>query len=302
MEYQETVLAVQKIFDLFPYDKLTLRQIHYQLVSKLYYENTVNNYKRLSRYLVKARLSNKISFDKIIDKTRTSTGFDFGHSGLAVHTFNYKKREYEEAENTFRSSYSDWRSPRWFKQPKYVEVWLEKEALSTLFNRVTSLKRVTLCPSKGYSSLTFLKEGAERLEQFEDHKELVILFFGDFDPTGLDIQRNIKERMEEFGLDITFKKIALTKDQILEMNLPPMPTKKTDVRSKKFIQKHGDLAVELDAIPPDRLRLIIAEAIDNEFDKQIYSKVKVRDKRVQTWMQNEIETSLEQEKQQNEIS
>lgn len=296
---QATIEKVFEVMERFSGDRLTLRQIHYQLVASLFYENTQYNYKRLSRILVEARLAGQIPFHRMVDKTRSTVGGnDFGNVGRASGHLQWKKEEFEDAETTFKNSPSWWRSPRWFKQPKYVEVWLEKEALSDTVAKSTGRDGITLVPCKGYSSLTYLKEGADRLKDRKE--EIVILFLGDWDPSGLDIRRDIQEKLEMFGVEVEFKVVALSLDQIRDLKLPPMPTKKSDSRSSQFVAEFGDQAVELDAIPPDVLRLMVTEAIDAEFDEGIHQKVKVRDKRVKAWLNKEIEAYLEEKAEEQE--
>ena len=99
-----------------------------------------------------------------------------------------------------------------------------------------------------------------------------LLYFGDFDPTGLDIPRNIKERLEEFGVDFEFHRLAITDEQIKQHNIPPIPTKKTDSRTAGFVAKHGDRAVELDALNPKVLQKLIDDSITQYLDKDLYDE------------------------------
>jgi hypothetical protein len=48
--------------------------------------------------------------------------------------------------------------------------------------------------------------------------------------------------------------------------LPPDFTKKTDSRSKAFVERYGDMAVELDALPMPVLREKIRTAIEANLD------------------------------------
>ena len=195
----ETIETVQNVLvdPEFLQDALTLRQIHYQLVATLFYEHTVNNYKRLSRILVEARLNGDIPFDRMIDTERKVIGGDdWGNTDLAGTFLKWKTKEYENAESKFRASSRWFVSPRWFKQKCYVEVWLEKQALALQVAKMTESLKVALVPCKGYSSLTYLKEGVDRIRaNSKDKEEVVILYIGDFDPSGLDIARNIQQRL-----------------------------------------------------------------------------------------------------------
>ncbi len=259
--------------------KITLRQLYYRLVARHYIENTVNSYKRLSRILVEARLTGQIPFDAFEDRTRSAEGGDIPYI-MPDDFFSYYRNEYESAEDTFRNSPQSYRLPLWYGQPFYVEVWLEKQALQNVFKEITDRYGVTLAVCRGYPSTTFLYEAKWRiLRNREDDKEdedrdIVILYFGDYDPTGEDIPRHISYSLvSDFGVDISyFEKVALTLEQIEELNLPPEPTKKTDSRSRKFIEAHGDMAVELDAVEPRTLMSMIEEAILRFFDRDAYEE------------------------------
>ncbi|WP_220138266.1 hypothetical protein, partial [Nocardioides massiliensis] len=62
--------------------------------------------------------------------------------------------------------------------------------------------------------------------------------------------------------------------QVEEYNLPPQPGKTTDSRAAKFVERHGRLVqVELDALPPDTLRGLYAEAVEQYLDRSALEAV-----------------------------
>jgi len=95
---------------------------------------------------------------------------------------------------------------------------------------------------------------------------------GDYDPSGVDISRELKSRFEKLGITSYFERLALTKDQIIQFNLPPMPLKESDPRTKKFQQEHGDFAVELDALPSRILRVIVAQGITKYLNLEAFEE------------------------------
>ena len=117
-----------------------------------------------------------------------------------------------------------------------------------------------------------------------------MLYFGDFDPSGEDMDRHLVDALSYFDLDsyiIDFERIAVTEDQIDEYDLPPIPEDsetldKLDKDSRKggFINKYGQLmAVELDAllaIVPDQFKLLMQESVDQYFDQTIYKTEQAR--------------------------
>ncbi len=147
----------------------------------------------------------------------------------------------------------------WADADCYVEIWLEKDALSGVIAPVTYLYDVPLMVARGYASLSFLHSAAEQIRELG--KPPYIYHLGDFDPSGVDAGRNIERRLREFAgdeVEIYFDRLAVTPEQIVEWHLPSRPTKTTDSRSRSFGLTGS---VELDAIPPADLRSLVEEAI-----------------------------------------
>jgi len=102
-----------------------------------------------------------------------------------------------------------------------------------------------------------------------------MLYFGDFDPSGAEMLPSMKETLvkEMKTNDIEFKRVALTKQDIIDYNLPhnPKAVKESDTRCKKFVKKFGEYAVELDALPPNILEQKIKTAIESEIDIDLFN-------------------------------
>ncbi|MFY9872436.1 MAG: hypothetical protein WAK17_22220 [Candidatus Nitrosopolaris sp.] len=123
------------------------------------------------------------------------------------------------------------------------------------------------------------------LKAKESGKEIHILYFGDFDPSGDNMEDHLDNAFVYFGLeDIDFERVAVTEEQIEEFNLPPVPNNKEtidkvnhDTRKKRFIRKYGKLyVVELDAllaIVPDEFNSIVQGSVDQFFDTSIYQNI-----------------------------
>jgi len=219
--------------------RLTVRQIYYRLVAALIVKNNIYEYQAVVKALRDGRLQGLIPFNRIEDRTRRFVGGDTEFRQPAHH-FNEAARYFLNCEDYFKY-------PKWRYQPHYVEVWLEKEALAALFEEITKELHVRLAPCRGYPSLTFLWEAVVHLRHIKE--DIHIVYFGDFDPTGLDIPRHVELMLKRFGLKVAFTRVALTQKQIETFNLPPIPAKHTDSRASKFIAEHGETsAVELDAL------------------------------------------------------
>lgn len=186
--------AVQKILSEYNI-KLTIRQVFYRLVTVGILRNTVSQYNLLDGALTKARWDGKIPFTAFEDRVRAFQGGEDSYYDEPEDVFESAKESYESAEETFKNSYGYFDLPYWWNQPKYVEVWLEKDALAGLFQQVTNRRHVRLAPCREYPSVSFLYEGAQHLRTVPEDKEIVILYFGDYDVRGVDIQRHITETL-----------------------------------------------------------------------------------------------------------
>ncbi len=245
---------------------LTIRQLYYQLVAKQIIPNNLKSYKRLDSILSKARKSNYLDFDAFTDRIRRPIKHG---SWLNLNNFIADVKK----------SYS---KDKWENQKNYVEVWLEKDALAGIFEPITQKYDVNLLVGRGYQSLSSLNDAANRFPS----KDIYILYFGDFDPTGLDIPRSAEDNLEEcFGISPSFERIALTREDIDKHQLPPAPAKTTDSRTYAFVKEHGNIAVELDALPPDVLEKKIEENIEKYLDFEQFEK----DLRVEKRERNKLE-------------
>lgn len=119
--------------------------------------------------------------------------------------------------------------PRWYKQPEYVEIWVEKNAMAGVFSSVlTKSRQVRIVPNGGWSSESFMKDNLNRL-RFKMHdewdekrkirrfKDAYVLYYGDYDPSGSRMVQNLKEALDEIGVE--FEHVAITKEQIERFGL-----------------------------------------------------------------------------------
>jgi hypothetical protein len=184
---------------------------------------------------------------------------------IADHTrWMRKPRSYASLEQALAETAQLYRRNVWREQDAYVEVWLEKDALAGVLCPITDQWDVPLMVSRWYSSLTYLYEAAQAIRQ--QGKPAHIYYLGDWDPSGIDIPRNIEAQLRTLsgGADITFSRLAVQPWQVDAWQLPTRPTKASDSRSKAFT---GD-SVEVDAIPPERLRAMVGESIEQHVNFQ----------------------------------
>ncbi|MFA6552406.1 MAG: hypothetical protein WCT19_02785, partial [Candidatus Paceibacterota bacterium] len=150
---------------------------------------------------------------------------------------------------------------------KYVETWCEK---AVAISQITKKYDINLFAGGGYRSGSSLHKAAERFKY--TGKPGVILYLGDFDPSGLDIERDIETRMKEiFDIEIDVQRVLLTRQDIIDYELLPSPVKSTDTRTSGYIEKNDlEDAYELDALLPDVLAEKLEEAIRRNIDIELY--------------------------------
>ncbi len=239
------------------YENITLRGLHYQLVG-LGMTNSIQHYKRVVSAMIKARWDKTVEFDIFVDHDRETIGTTKSELTDVDDKIN-------EAKNQIKLWMKSYSKNKWENQDIYPEVFIEKKALIGAFKDVCEKHNVALNPCKGYPSLTFLHDAKLRFEEEIDNgKQVVILYFGDYDPSGEDIPRSIKDNLFKMGVDVEVDRIALMKDQVVEWKLPPAPVKDTDSRTAKW---DGLGQVELDAVVPEKLYSLCENAILKYFDE-----------------------------------
>jgi len=230
---------------------LTLRQLYYQMVARDLLKNSQRSYKRLGRIVADARLAGLIDWNAIVDRTRSVSGNAHWNS----------PREIIDA------AVGQYRIDKWADQPCRPEVWIEKDALAGVISGVCGELDVKYFSCRGYTSASEMWKAAYwRMGNDQRH---VIIHLGDHDPSGVDMTRDIVERLSLFaGRPIEVKRIALNMDQIERYGPPPNPTKITDSRADGYIDRYGYDSWELDALEPrvlaDEIRKAVLELRDED--------------------------------------
>lgn len=278
--------------------KPTLRTLFYYLYSKQLIPNTKSAYIYLSKKLVTARKTGRYPWDFLEDKTRIVLGKLADYRFSETHLDNFEKDIQSKLEElnveSMINDYFDWLLPSfavdfWAEQPFVVEIWIEKEALSsTIFNWVSDLA-IPVRVNRGYSSWTFIYNNVKSLKDLLDRHEKVIIFYlGDLDPSGVDIQRFLVESLEYFNLNtdkVELKRLAITEEQVTKFNLPPRPE---DIETLRKLERdpryksnksfwESSAIVELDALiayAPSEFRELVRNSILNYWNKEIYDKLK----------------------------
>lgn len=233
---------------------LTLRQLYYQFVSRDLIENTERSYKNLGKIIAKARMAGLISWDAIEDRGR----------GLSAFWYD------EDETNAIRDLPDFIRFDRWERLGVYVEVWVEKEALGNVVSRACEPFFVPHLSCKGYLSASEAWVAGRRFRaKMRAGHECFLLHLGDHDPSGIDMTRDNRERVDLFSESlggVTVKRLALNMDQVLQYSPPPNPAKITDSRADAYIDEYGPTSWELDALEPSVIAALLTEEIQSHID------------------------------------
>jgi len=255
--------AKEVIEELSQYKPLTLRQIYYQLVGKGYIENNKSQYIYLSKLLKFARINGLIDWEDMEDRNRVFKN----HEGF-IDKNTFVKQEYD---NFLLGYYRDFMQD----QDNYIEVWIEKDALSSIFNPICREYGINLIVCKGFSSTSFLLDFKERISWATG--TIKILYFGDFDPSGLEMIPAMETTVNDEMMleqDIEYIQIALTEEDCSGLIQNPDSIKPGDTRAKKFIAQYGEHGYELDAMPMETLTSKLKEAIEDNIDIELYQEQK----------------------------
>jgi hypothetical protein len=225
---------------------LTLRQLYYQFVSRDLIANKDTEYKRLGNIINDARLAGLLDWYYIVDRTRNLRGL--GH--------------WDHPGDILNGAASGYMTDRWANQPYYVEVWIEKDALVGVIAGACDDLDVPYFSCRGYTSQSELWGAGRRLIRHTNTgQKAVIIHLGDHDPSGIDMTRDITDRLALFGAVAEVDRIALNMDQVRVYNPPPNPAKLTDARAEGYIAKHGGSSWELDALNPATLDALVRSHI-----------------------------------------
>ena len=271
-----------------------LRGLFYALVSIGKLPNTRSAYKKLSQKLSEARKAGAFPWRLLQDTTRRS----FNREAYPVTLKRLERRAAEAASDALsriRDAFDDIEDPgfdfepfKWEGQPKRVAICVEKEGAARAIASLTREWSVEVNAMRGYSSTTNLKRLADRLLVLEEDHAVEVLLVTDYDPSGEDIARFVKESLwHDYGVEANVEKVLLTREQIDEYDLPGRPEDAAERakmrRDPRFKGWHeGYFRVELDsmlAIEPEAFREIMVGAIERHFDDDVREKVqeKARD-------------------------
>lgn len=262
--------------------QLTLRQLYYRFVAfdlfpesyrmslqngKWKYDttgtkNNPSSYHKIVTWVSDGRLAGLISWTAIIDRTRNVV----------------TQPCWKHPSEIIKAAAEQYRIDKWADQEYHVEVWVEKEALIGVIEPICKELDVSFLACRGYMSQSEMWSAAYNRLRDSDQTPIII-HLGDHDPSGIDMTRDIEERLEMFECEfLTIDRIALNLDQIEHYQPPPNPAKLSDSRCRGYVLQFGDNSWELDALEPKVLAQLIRKAVIKYRDDKKYTVQVAREK------------------------
>lgn len=237
---------------------LTLRQLYYRFVAADLLPNSQKSYSRLGSIVNDARLAGLMDWDAIEDRGRNLI----------------KNSHWDSPSDIIETCVHSFAFDKWEGQEYRVEVWVEKQALEAVIGQAAEPLDCPYFACKGYTSQSEMWRAAQRFEGYvENDQKPVIIHLGDHDPSGIDMTRDIEERLNQvFGVEVEVERIALNMSQIEKYKPPPNPAKMTDSRFEKYVEEHGTKSWELDALDPRTLRTLIQHTIKQYLDVDLFNE------------------------------
>jgi hypothetical protein len=212
------------------------------------------------RLLREAREEEIIPWEWIVDETRELE----------------RVSTWDDPDQYARAVARSYRRDFWNQQPARVEVWSEKGTVRGVLQPVLDKYAIGFRVMHGYSSATAIYDAAND----GDTKPLIVLYVGDFDPSGLHMSvHDLPQRIAKYDGDhISLERIALTPWQVRNLQSFPAADKKKDPRHKWFVKNYGRVCWELDAMDPRTLRKIVERAIRSKIEPVAWARCEIINK------------------------
>lgn len=231
------------------HDVVTVRQAFYALTVCGVVEKTEVGYRQVQRQILAMRRDGLLPWSFIADGTR----------------WQRKPDSYDDVDQQLAEVARSYRRNLWRAQNVRIEVWLEKDALASVVMNTTVPWDVALMVSRGQASDTFCYSAAQAALEAWDRGIVTYIFaLYDADRSGRVAAEKVREKLHRYsgGAPIEYELLAVTDHQIQNWSLPTRPAK----------ENADDIAVELDAIPPDKLIALVDQAIRLLVDPEAWAR------------------------------
>jgi hypothetical protein len=242
---------------------VTVRGLYYQAEVALLpgVDKTENGYNKVQRQVLLLRRAGRLGYGHISDATR----------------WMRKPTTYDSIEDALSETARTYRRNLWRDINVYIEVWVEKDALAGVIYPITNEYDVPLMVSRGFASETFAFEAIA--QRASDPREYHVYYFGDFDRSGQDAARTLREKLERFAAElpqcrcrVIFHLMAITEEQVNELTLPTRPHKRQTAADRAWPH---EFACELDAMPPNVLRALVRHCIERHLPQHQLEILKI---------------------------
>jgi hypothetical protein len=268
----------------------TVRGMFYRLVSEEIISNTFEQYKGLIQALGTAR-------KKRPGERGYISPFAFADDSRYIEDINDRFTSYQDVID----EYTDWLKdagknyindgflPKWYRQPNYVEVMLEKEALRGAFKSIFPPDYVRIVPNKGWDSIPYRMDNIRRMCEWKKGantgdipKTVYVLYFGDYDPTGTTMSYVIEQWLSQYGIKLV--RMALNREHISTYGLdhlrnpdPKVKEKLEDDPNKDRFKRENDgelFQIELDAMQksPQQFKELVLNSVSHYYNENIHKK------------------------------
>jgi hypothetical protein len=245
---------------------LSLRQLFYQMVTRLLLKNTIKEYKRLGVIVRDGRNGGLIDWDAIEDRVRV----------VKTHP------SWDGPANIIKSAAHSYKTDFWENQRYRPEVWIEKNALIGVIEGVCTELRVPYFATIGNNSQTLQYQAGKRFsEYFDQDLNPVVLHLADHDPNGIDMTRDVRDRLALYARrPVEVRRVALAMDQVRHHNPPPNFAKEADTRFNGYVKQFGTRECwELDALSPTVIADLIRTEIEQLIDWQQWDAARAEEER-----------------------
>ena len=231
---------------------VTVRGVCYALFTRgLIGGMATNETQKISRIMTEMREQGSLDWTLIVDGSRAVD----------------RVTAWRDPSQIIRAAVSGYRRDYWQDQPTLVEVWSEKSTVQGVLSPVLDEFGVTFRVMKGFGSFTAVRQAAEDSNEVPDDRDAVVLYIGDFDPSGLFMSEiDLPRRLERYGSRWKFERIAVLRDDNKHLPSFDVATKRDDARHDWYTSNFGNKCWELDAIDPNDLRDRVKEQIETRLN------------------------------------
>ena len=278
MTSQDMIIRMNKILQDYSVQgyRLSVRQLYYQLVARAAIENSQRSYKCIVDLVSNARLAGLLDWNMIEDRGRETITPPMWESPAQI----------------VQAAAAQFAIDRWSDQENHIEVMVEKAALEGILIPVCRDEGVRFTANRGYSSQSMMYEAGKRIKRMIDAgKNVFVLYLGDHDPSGIDMTRDVLERLEMFSRNsIEVERLALNWEQVEQWQPPENPAKSTDSRYVQYVELYGESSWELDAVDPATLGGLVSEAIRKLRDDDLYNDAVEREQEMRRELERFVDT------------